>query len=139
MAIEHTVGLRLHDRSTALTIEAEDALIAALKAKHEHPEASITYVQEIEPAPATGGTRTSEDDGKNEEHLRLARRGFRTRLERRAQNAVRGVSARAIPSAGSHTKRVQRPNAKILEVSRVAGHDCQVVNCGGRCDHRRLR
>lgn len=43
--IEHTVGLRLHDRSQALTIEAEDALIAALKAKHEHPEASITYVR----------------------------------------------------------------------------------------------
>ena len=45
MAIEHTVGLRLHDRSKALTIDAEDALIAALKAKHEHPEASITYVR----------------------------------------------------------------------------------------------
>ncbi len=45
MIIEHTVGLRLHDRSTALTVEAEDALIAALKAKHEHPEANITYVR----------------------------------------------------------------------------------------------
>ena len=45
MAIEHTVGLRLHDRSMAVTIEAEDALIAALKAKQEHPEASITYVR----------------------------------------------------------------------------------------------
>lgn len=45
MAIEHTVGLRLHDRSMAVTIEAEDALIAALKAKHEHPEANITYVR----------------------------------------------------------------------------------------------
>jgi len=45
MAIEHTVGLRLHDRSEALTIDAEDALIAALKAKHAHPEASITYVR----------------------------------------------------------------------------------------------
>jgi hypothetical protein len=45
MAIEHTVGLKLHNRSEALTIDAEDALIAALKAKHRHPEASITYVR----------------------------------------------------------------------------------------------
>jgi len=41
---EYTVGLRLGNRSQALTIEAEDALIAALKVKHNHPEASISYV-----------------------------------------------------------------------------------------------
>jgi len=45
MAIEHTVGLRLREGPKALTIEAEDALIAALKAKHRHPEACITYVR----------------------------------------------------------------------------------------------
>ena len=45
MATEYTVGLRLQSRSEALTIVAEDALIAALKAKHEHPEAVITYVR----------------------------------------------------------------------------------------------
>jgi hypothetical protein len=45
MATEYTVGLRLETRSEVLTIEAEDALIAALKAKHEHPEAAITYVR----------------------------------------------------------------------------------------------
>jgi len=28
-----------------LTIEAEDALIAALKVKHDHPEAVISYVR----------------------------------------------------------------------------------------------
>jgi hypothetical protein len=27
------------------TVDAEDALIAALKAKHENPEAAITYVR----------------------------------------------------------------------------------------------
>jgi hypothetical protein len=42
---EFTVGLRLQTRTRTLTIEAEDALIAALKAKHQHPEASITYVR----------------------------------------------------------------------------------------------
>lgn len=45
MVTEYTVGLRRETRSSALTIEAEDALIAALRAKHEHPEAVITYVR----------------------------------------------------------------------------------------------
>ena len=45
MASEFTVGLRLPDGARALSIEAEDALIAALKAKHEYPVASITYVR----------------------------------------------------------------------------------------------
>jgi len=38
-------GLKLGHRSQALTIEAEDALIAALKVKHNHPEALISYVR----------------------------------------------------------------------------------------------
>jgi hypothetical protein len=45
MTTEYTVGLRLQTRSEVLTIEADDALIAALKAKHEHPNAVITYVR----------------------------------------------------------------------------------------------
>ena len=45
MATEYTVGFRIQTRAEVLTIEAEDALIAALKAKHEHPEAIITYVR----------------------------------------------------------------------------------------------
>ena len=45
MATEYTVGLRLQTRPEVLTIEAEDALLAALKAKHEYPEAVITYVR----------------------------------------------------------------------------------------------
>lgn len=41
----YIVGLRHKTRSRALTIEAEDALVAALKAKHENPDAAITYVR----------------------------------------------------------------------------------------------
>ncbi len=41
----YIVGLRHKARSKVLTIEAEDALIAALRAKHENPEALITYVR----------------------------------------------------------------------------------------------
>ena len=41
----YIVGLRNKARSKAVTIEAEDALIAALKAKHANPDATITYVR----------------------------------------------------------------------------------------------
>lgn len=41
----YTVGLRLQTRSRVFTIEAEDALVAALKSKLENPEAAITYVR----------------------------------------------------------------------------------------------
>ena len=45
MATEYTVGLRREGRSDTLSIKAEDALIAALKAKSQYPEAMITYVR----------------------------------------------------------------------------------------------
>ena len=41
----YIVGLRHKMGSKVLTIEAEDALVAALRAKHENPEAAITYVR----------------------------------------------------------------------------------------------
>jgi hypothetical protein len=37
--------MRIGARARALTIEAEDALVAALKSKLENPEALITYVR----------------------------------------------------------------------------------------------
>ena len=41
----YIVGLRQKTCSKAITIEAEDALIAALRAKHDNSEAAITYVR----------------------------------------------------------------------------------------------
>ncbi|WP_027526802.1 hypothetical protein [Bradyrhizobium sp. Ec3.3] len=41
----YTVGLKLGMRAKALTIDAEDALVAALKIKLENPEALVTYVR----------------------------------------------------------------------------------------------
>ena len=41
----YIVGLKYKTRSHALTIEAEDALIAAHKVKHAKPDATITYVR----------------------------------------------------------------------------------------------
>jgi hypothetical protein len=39
------VGLRLKERSGHVVVDAEDALMAALKVKQETPEAMITYVR----------------------------------------------------------------------------------------------
>ena len=41
----YTVGLKLGARAKAITLEAEDALVAALRIKLESPEAIITYVR----------------------------------------------------------------------------------------------
>ncbi len=35
MTLEFTVGINLDGKTNAVTVEAEDALIAALKVKHE--------------------------------------------------------------------------------------------------------
>lgn len=45
MVSEYLVGVRTADRHTSVPVEAEDALIAALKVKQKHPAASITYVR----------------------------------------------------------------------------------------------
>ncbi len=43
--MKYAVGLKLNERSGHVVIDAEDALIAALKAKHQQPDAAITYVR----------------------------------------------------------------------------------------------
>jgi hypothetical protein len=40
-----TVGLKLKGKTDRILVDAEDALIAALKVKTEHPDAVITYVR----------------------------------------------------------------------------------------------
>ena len=47
MQSQFTVGISLEGRGDRLVVRAEDALIAALKVKAEHPEASITYVRRL--------------------------------------------------------------------------------------------
>ena len=41
----YMVGTRTGSRSSSVTVEAEDALIAALKVKQSNPAAAITYVR----------------------------------------------------------------------------------------------
>ncbi|MBK0400200.1 hypothetical protein H0I76_13460 [Limibaculum sp. M0105] len=45
MTIRYMVGTSESNRCLSVTVEAEDALIAALKVKHEYPGAMITYVR----------------------------------------------------------------------------------------------
>jgi hypothetical protein len=43
--LEFAVGFRLQGRAGHVVVDAEDALIAALKVKMQHPDALISYVR----------------------------------------------------------------------------------------------
>ena len=45
MRLQFAVGFKLHDKVSHVIVDAEDALIAALKVKIQHQEALITYVR----------------------------------------------------------------------------------------------
>jgi hypothetical protein len=45
MPSHYTVGLRAKGKADRVAVDAEDALIAALKVKTERPDATITYVR----------------------------------------------------------------------------------------------
>jgi hypothetical protein len=45
MALRFAVGLKLKEKADHIVVDAEDALIAALKVKMEQPEAQIMYVR----------------------------------------------------------------------------------------------
>lgn len=45
MTLRYMVGTRVGTRSASVMVEAEDALIAALKVKQQSPTATITYVR----------------------------------------------------------------------------------------------
>jgi hypothetical protein len=43
--LQFAVGFKLQDKTGHVVVDAEDALIAALKVKMQRPEALITYVR----------------------------------------------------------------------------------------------
>ena len=45
MGAKFIVGLKLERKTNHVVVDAEDALIAALKVKVEHPEATVSYVR----------------------------------------------------------------------------------------------
>jgi hypothetical protein len=44
--VQFTVGLKLKEKTDHVAVDAEDALIAALRVKIEHPDAVIIYVRQ---------------------------------------------------------------------------------------------
>jgi hypothetical protein len=44
--MQYIVGLKLKGKTGHVTVVAEDALIAALKAKAQQPDSAITYVRQ---------------------------------------------------------------------------------------------
>ena len=45
MSVWYAVGIKIGSKPDQMTVEAEDALIAALNVKSAHPESAITYVR----------------------------------------------------------------------------------------------
>jgi hypothetical protein len=45
MVFKYVVGVHLGNKHESMTVEGEDALIAGLKAKHQNPAATITYIR----------------------------------------------------------------------------------------------
>ena len=45
LCVQYAVGLNLRGRTLHEIVDADDALVAALKVKADHPEALITYVR----------------------------------------------------------------------------------------------
>jgi hypothetical protein len=43
MTLEFTVGVNIEGERRTVTVSAEDALIAALRVKHQEPQATINY------------------------------------------------------------------------------------------------
>ncbi|WP_298723584.1 hypothetical protein [uncultured Ferrovibrio sp.] len=66
MVGRYMVGMRNESKSASVTVEAEDALIAALKVKQKNPAAMITYVRKHN---ARGDERNLHHDiGSSEAH-----------------------------------------------------------------------
>jgi hypothetical protein len=87
---EYIVGLRLGKRSDVLTIEAEDALIAALKVKHNHPEALIsTFENPIGAATVVIRIGRNED---YEAHRRMSASGTKRTSNRRLPMSAFGTT-----------------------------------------------
>ena len=45
MTLRYAVGIKIGNKADQVAIEAEDALVAALKVKAAHPGATVTYVR----------------------------------------------------------------------------------------------
>jgi hypothetical protein len=92
MTLRYAVGIKIRNKTDQMTVEAEDALIAALKVKTAHPEAAITYVRK----------RNSRGDRRHPHSSRIdenpAERATRQAAQSRSSvQTVRGTIAETMP------------------------------------------
>jgi hypothetical protein len=92
MTLQYAVGIKVGNRADQITVEAEDALIAALKVKTAHPGAAITYVRKRN---ARGDRRHPHSDQIDEKPAgRTTRRAAQSRT---SLQTVTGTIAEAMP------------------------------------------
>jgi hypothetical protein len=104
MTLRYAVGIKIGNKADQMTVEAEDALIAALKVKTAHPEAAITYVRKQN----ARGDRRHPHASAIDEDLAERAAGDAAGLERRDSQLV--ASKYHGPNPGvSGTRRRQRP------------------------------
>jgi hypothetical protein len=92
MTLRYAVGIKIRNKADQMTIEAEDALIAALRAKMAHPEAAITYVRKRN---ARGDRRHPHSSQIDENPAERA--AGRTAQSRSSVQTVRGKIAETMP------------------------------------------
>jgi hypothetical protein len=68
MTLRYAVGIKIGNKTDQMTVEAEDALIAALKVKTAHPAAAITYVRKRNVRGDRRRPRSSRSDEDPAEH-----------------------------------------------------------------------
>jgi hypothetical protein len=101
MTLEFTVGINIAGERQSVTVSAEDALIAALKVKHEKPEAMINYVR-----------RSNRRGDRRHPHKSVGARGWRMPVVRRAF---------------FRTPFGARPARSALREGSLSNHPCRVV------------
>ena len=92
MTLRYAVGIKIGNRADQMTVEAEDALIAALKVKTAHPEAAITDVRKRN----ARGDRRHPHSGQIDEHPAGQASGDAAR-SRSSVQTVHGVLKETMP------------------------------------------
>jgi hypothetical protein len=68
MNLRYAVGIKIRNKADQMTVEVEDARIAALKVKVAHPESVITYVREQTRAATRRHPHSSQINGNPTRH-----------------------------------------------------------------------
>jgi hypothetical protein len=93
MTLRYAVGIKIGNRADQMTVEAEDALIAALKVKTAHPEAAITYVRKRN----ARGDRRHPHSGQIDEHPAGQAAGAAAARSRSSVQTVHGTLKETMP------------------------------------------